>query len=280
MKRLTLTLLVVGCVLNATANKIDQAVQMDQDVDFIMMSDEKHQSWCTVKAYWKYKWCNYKPKGARWQNGETAADAARACNITYQFDLSNCKARLLSKTSTPEQLMNEDCVFKAEALADACRLMGKMPERECEAQQLASVASCGRRLGGVKTTGAEGQKHKSWCTFRAWVGKQWRKKNRVFKSDVEKARQDALNNAQYNAEIAKCATRRLMREMEESFAKGNAHESWCSFKNRMRYIGCKSTAVFSLNADTRRANLAKCDTEYNTRKAVCDGTAIVQKVGL
>ena len=276
MKRLLLTLLVTGCVLNATANKINNGVELDNDVDFVMMSDEKHKSWCTIKAYWKYKWCVYKPKGANWQNNTVAADATRACNLTYQFDLSNCGQRLLSKTSSPEQLVSEDCVFKAEAMADACRLMGKVSERECEMQQQTSSANCGnRRLGGVLINGAEGQKHKSWCTFKAWVAKQWRKKNQIFKNDVEKARLDALNNAQYNADIVNCASRRLMRDMERALKNGNAHESWCSFKNRMRWIGCKSTAVFSLNADTRRSNLAKCDQEYNSRRLVCDGNTVV-----
>ena len=275
MNRLIFTLLVAGCVLNAVANKIEAGVSLEQDGDFIMMSDEKHKNWCTIKAYWKYKWCIYKPKGAKWQNATVVADASRACNITYQFDLSACNTRLLSEASTPEQQMNDDCVFKAEALADACRLMGKVTEEQCQTEQQASMSRCDRRLGGVRLLGVDGQKHKSWCTFKAWVAKQWRKKNKVFKNQVEQAQQDALNNAQYNSDIAACATRRLMREMDKSFKNGNAHESWCSFKNRMRWIGCKSTAVFSTNADTRRANLAKCDSDYNSRNAICDGNTYV-----
>ena len=122
----------------------------------------------------------------------------------------------------------------------------------------------------LSISASDASKHKSWCTFKAWVAKNWRKKNRIFKNDVEKAKLDAANQAQYNLDVANCAQRRLMKEMERNLKMGNSHKGWCSFKNRMTWVGCKSKAAITFDKLQRTANLAACDNAFNLRKAACD----------
>ena len=273
MNKLLIATFLLSCALSAVVQPETPEPAPDMGLDMITMADQKHKSWCTVKAWWKYKWCVYKPKGANWKETAVSEDAKRACNITYNFDLDACNLSRQLQVSDERQ----QCLDEADRKEVVCKLNPQYTLKFCASMKYNNVRRCpaarrlqnGLLLNGIPQTNLAAQQHKSWCSFKAWAAKQWRKKNKIFKSEVEKAQQDAQNNAQYNADLAVCATRSLMRKMEKAIKDGNAHESWCSFKNRMGWIGCKSIAAVTIDANQRKIKLANCDEVLRQKNAAC-----------
>ena len=216
MFRLIAGLFLVSCALSALASDVGVKNSFDAELNSITMSDNKHKSWCTIKAWWKYRWCVYKPKtGANWQAAEVKDVAIKACEHTYNFEKDNC--------AVPRTLSLDK----------------------------------------------QAQKHKSWCSFKSWVRKQWRKKEKVGKTDAEKAALDAKNEAQYLVDVAACEQRQLMKKMETELLSGNNHKSVCTFKNRWNWTLCKVKAGVNFLAKDRAAKLAQCTNELNAANLAC-----------
>ena len=157
---------------------------------------------------------------------------------------------------------------KTKAVATTNSVKRKINLANCDYSYNLAVQACPkRRLDQLLESGAE--KHKSWCTFKAFSNKNWCKtKSLSFNSVNRNNGMKACDNA-YNMAVAQCAQRRLMRDMEKSILAGNAHDSWCTFKNRSKWLWCKAAKSVNTNANKRAANLAQCDAVYNQGNALC-----------
>ena len=299
MNKLLIAIFMIGCSLGAVVQEASNQPQGEMNFDFITMPDEQHKSWCTVKAWWKYRWCIYKPKGANWNDAARKDDAIKACNITHKFDVDNCnKNRLLNGELDLMDEEEEDYEDEERRnLQDsekrlACLAEANVKANKCLANKKNTKAFCGRlrfnlrkacparkrsdvelksseRALTVSTVDSQVSKHKSWCTFKAWTAKQWRKKNRIFKNDAEKAQLDAQNEAQYRAALNLCATRRLMKGMDESMKTGVSHKSWCLFKSKMDLINCNTQAAYVVDSSERQRRLQSCNSQRELRNAQC-----------
>lgn len=240
----------------------------------------KHKSWCSFKAGAAKIWCQSKAyatidKIKRQINLDN-------CAYNYNLALQQCpKRRLEQSVSKMAQKHKSWCTFKAavankwcqtKALATLDSVKRQYNLGVCATKYAAEKNLCPqRRL--EKLFGQTAQKHKSWCTFKAGVSRTWCKTKAIrFDSATRNAGFMACDNA-YNLSVARCAQRRLMRDMEKAILAGNAHEGWCEFKNRSKWLWCKATKSINVNAASRAQSLAKCDAEYNLGNALCKNEA-------
>ena len=242
------------------------------------------QSMCKYKSNAKLYYC--KLKAFFIKDPVAKSNAKNDCQNVNNAELAKClppSSRLL-RLPTGDDMIKQSkhkswCTFKAWSVKTWCKTKGfslnsaqkAINYVACQAKYNADRALCpDRRLKKNTERQLAGQpKHKSWCTFKAWSKKTWCKtKGFSLKADVK-----ALNYAQcdnnYNLNIAACAQKRLLRQMENEIKSGNAHKSWCSFKNRLAWIGCKTTAALSFNFSDKKAKLAQCDAIYNRMQALC-----------
>lgn len=201
------------------------------------------------------------------------------CDVQHEKNKANCNKRRLSNNlpTTVGQKHKSWCSFKAavankwcqtKAIAHLDANVRKNALAACSLQYNTALSFCPkRRLENLLRTTA--QKHKSWCTFKASVARAWCKtKGTRWDNSSRNSNYINCDNA-YNLQVAQCAQRRLMRDFEKAIKSGNAHEGWCEFKNRSRWLWCKATKSVNLNAEQRRANLAQCDANYNAGDAAC-----------
>ena len=270
MKKQIFAILFVGFALTAIAETNEQ--EKEDEMDMLLLSNENHKSWCTIKAWWKRQWCNTKAVAGNIRDEVARKNRKEACEGTYQFDIQNCaENRSLSKVDKHDY---SKCRFKLDAKKYWCFVRAffhkdgavrTSEKAKCEADYNLNLASCPSDRLLAKGVVTDNGKHKSFCSFAAWSKKQYCKAKNLFKKGAEKAISNANCDAQYNVAIAACATARLLKKMETSIKAGNAHESWASFKSRMRWIGCKSAAAFTFNSEERKFKLAKCDAEFKAR---------------
>lgn len=207
------------------------------------------------------------------------AVAMAACHDKFDAAYKDCFDRRLSNSlPTPAGQKHKSwCSFKAAVANKWCQTKAvaslNADKRNnalaaCALQYNTALSFCPkRRLENLLRTSA--QKHKSWCTFKASVNRAWCKtKGTRWDKSARSSNYINCDNA-YNLQVAQCAQRRLMRDFEKAIKSGNAHEGWCEFKNRSRWLWCKATKSVSLNAEQRRASLAQCDANYNQGDAIC-----------
>lgn len=266
----------------AFANIVEQADQQKQEeMDMMLLGNESHDSWCTVKAYWKNKWCLTKATFGAINDATAKANRKAACAGTYDFDIQNCAAT--RRLSGYEKHDYSRCQFKLDAKKYWCFVRAffhtdsavKTSEKaKCEADYQVNLALCPaqRRLSAGKKTAS---KHRLFCNFKAWSAKNWCKAKNLTKASTQKTIANSSCDAQYNLALANCATQRLLKRMESSIQAGNAHESWASFVSRMKWIGCKTKAALTIDSVVRKANLAKCDSDYQARKALEEAANVV-----
>lgn len=260
----------------------DPFQQLDQ-----LASNGKHKSWCTFKARAAKIWCDMKAKASF--DAIKRQIAADNCNYNYNLALQQCPKRRLATNApavlgTPKHkswcsfkaaVANKWCQTKAIAHLDKARRQFELAA--CATKHAAAKALCPARRLEARMT-AQAAKHKSWCTFKAWVAKSACKTKALsFNAAIRNQGNISCEN-NYNLDLARCAQRKLMRDMEKAIAAGNAHEGWCEFKNRSKWLWCKVRAGANLNADARRQNLAKCDADYNLGDALCRNQATVVTV--
>ena len=280
-------LLLLSCTLASIAVKqdaghlsADPAVGLDA-----LTASGKHKSWCTFKAGAAQVWC--KAKANATFDSTKRRIALDNCSYNYNLAVQQCPKRRLDQSlpatgqkhkswcTFKASVANKWCQTKAYATTDATRRQYNLGV--CATKYNADLIVCPkRRLDAILTQTS--QKHKSWCTFKASVSRTWCKTKAVrFNAAQRNSGYVACDNA-YNLAVAQCAQRRLMKDMEKAILSGNAHEGWCEFKNRSRWLWCKAAKSINLNAQARRDNLARCDAEYNRGDALCRNVATTVNV--
>ena len=252
------------------------------DLDSLAASG-KHKSWCSFKAASAKIWC--KTKAVATINSAQRAINLANCDYSYNLALQVCPQRRLDKhLMKMAQNHKSWCSFKAGAANAWCKSKAVATFDSvkrgnnlliCQNNYNAALATCpNRRLDRFLETNA--QKHKSWCTFKAFSAKSWCKTKALSFNAANRNNGFQACDNKYNLDVAQCAQRRLMRDMEKSILAGNAHESWCTFKNRSKWLWCKAAKSINTNAVQRAANLAQCDAAYNQGNAICSN----QNLGL
>jgi len=242
------------------------------------------QAMCKYKSNAKFYYCKLK---ALFIKDPTAkANANNECQNTNNAEIAKCTAPATRLLGLPaDEDMSEAtkhkswCTFKAWSKKSWCKTKGfsldsaqkALNYAQCDANYNADLSRCPARvLNKAADRQLSGQsKHKSWCTFKAWSKKTWCK-TKGFSLDANKK---ATNYAQcdiaYNLDVSACAQNRILRQMEEGIRTGNAHASWCNFKNKLSWIGCKTKASLSINDPNKQAKLAACDVKFNQAEALC-----------
>ena len=197
---LTLSM-IIGYILTSSKKE-----ELTHFAEVTYLKSEKHESWCSWKAYLAKMGCLVKAY-ATTDSVKKAANVA-GCNFVYNNSLTFCHERRL------EKMFSEDS-----------------------------------------------QKHKSWCSFKAWNAKWWCKTKAVATTDPVKRAVNLANcDYNYNVTIAACPQRRLDKMMRGGQSK---HKSWCSFKAWNAKAWCKTKAIATTDPVKRAVNLANCDYNYN-----------------
>jgi len=275
--------LILTTLLAATVPSFDLGhLEADEfsDLDSLAASG-KHKSWCSFKAESAKIWCKTKAL-ATTSSTQRAINLAN-CDYSYNLAFQACPQRRLENAlGSLSQKHKSWCSFKAGAALAWCKTKASATFDSvkrgnnlliCQNNYNARVSACGnRRLDAFLETSA--QKHKSWCTFKAFSSKSWCKTKALSFNAVNRQNGFQACDNQYNLAVAQCAQRRLMRDMEKSILAGNAHESWCTFKNRSKWLWCKAAKSVNTNSAQRTANLAQCDAAYNQGNALCSNQSL------
>lgn len=242
------------------------------------------QSMCKYKSNAKFYYCKLKAMFIK--DPVAKSNANNECQNKNNEEIAKCTApasRLLGlptdEDMTEEAKHKSWCSFKAWSKKAWCKTKGFSTDSakkalnyaNCDAQYNAALALCpARMLNKAADRQLSGKSnHKSWCTFKAWSRKSWCKTKGFSLDSVKKAANYAQCDIAYNLDVAACAQNRLLKQLEEGIKSGNAHESWCNFKNRLSWIGCKTKAGIKFNDPNKKANLAACDAKYNAAEAAC-----------
>lgn len=194
-----------------------------------MSGSAQHKSWCTFKASAAKVWCKAKA-GASFDAIKRKV-ASDNCDYAYNLAIQACPARRLSN-----------------------KKQGRMAETAI------SDEGVERRLDQA------GQKHKSWCSFKAAVANKWCQTKAVMTTDSIKRKVNLDNCAySYNLALQACPARRLDKLLTAASQK---HKSWCTFKAAAGRTWCKTKAL-SFNAANRNAGFIACDNAYNLSVAQC-----------
>lgn len=166
------------------------------------------------------------------------------------------------------------CTFKAGAAQVWCKAKAEVTFdstkrsiglANCSYNYNLALQACPRRRL-EQTLPATGQKHKSWCTFKAAVANKWCQTKAVATTDATK-RRIALDNCAYSFNLATqaCPNRRLDQMLTQASQK---HKSWCTFKASVYRTWCKTKAI-RFNTPDRNAGYINCDNAYNLAVAQC-----------
>lgn len=282
MSRILGCVLLLGCVFAALPVTTDNghfAVSPTEGLDELTASG-KHKSWCTFKSGAAQVWC--KAKANATFDPTKRRIALDNCSYNYNLAIQQCpKRRLDQSMSSMAEKHKSWCTFKAsvankwcqtKAIATVDATKRRIALDNCAYNlNLANQQCPKRRLNQMLN--ANGQKHKSWCTFKASVARTWCKTKAVrFNASSRNSGYINCDNT-YNMAVAQCAQRRLMKDMEKAILSGNAHEGWCEFKNRSKWLWCKAAKSINTNAQARRDNLTRCDADYNLGDALCRNVA-------
>jgi len=285
MRKFIGLVLLLGCTLASTAIQQDQGhLATDDAIAGLesLTSSGKHKSWCTFKAGAAKIWCRTKAYATL----DKIQKQINLDNCDYNFNLAiqQCpKRRLEQSISNMAEKHKSWCSFKAAVANKWCQTKAYSSfdsvKRNyelgvCATKYSAAQALCPQRRMEALLT-ATAQKHKSWCTFKAGASRAWCKTKAIrFDASSRNAGFIACDNS-YNLAVAACAQRRLMKDMEKAILSGNAHEGWCEFKNRSKWLWCKASKSINTNAAARAQNVAKCDADYNLGDALCKNQSTV-----
>ena len=262
-----------------------------QKMDMGDIKDDNHLLMCEFKAKAAYYTCAI---GASLKNksDKVAQDKAMAeCARVRDEAMEACKGPADKKEGEAENHLTV-CEFKAKAAYYTCSASAYFKNRSDSAAKEKAIAECADARDTAMNACAGnpvpmedkpaekpaeqakrklmGGKHRSWCTFKCWSRRSWCyiKASGTFNSakrsdNYKKCRDD------YNMGVAACAQNRLLKQMEQSFKNGTAHEGWCEFKSSFKWLGCKIRAFGNTSKAKRDAAFAACDATLNARKAEC-----------
>lgn len=238
----------------------------------------QHKSWCKINAEVAKIFCKTKAMATTNKNQRNINSIN--CDRVYKQKWQACPSdrKLDQEMMKMAQKHKFMCTFNADVAQKYCRgkayltfdaIQRKNSFNLCTNNYDAAVAACHqRKLNKLLEEGA--QKHKSLCTFEAFGSKHWCKiKALSFNANKRKSGFQACDN-RYNLSVAQCAHNRLLIGMEKAIMAGNAHDSWCQFKNRTKWLWCKAAKSIHTNKDKRTANLAKCDKDYKGGDDLCN----------
>lgn len=169
-----------------------------------------------------------------------------------------CKAKAgASFNSTIRQVGYDNCDYAYNLALQKC------PLRRMDKMKTEVVA---KEDFGTRRLDTTGQKHKSWCTFKAAVANKWCQTKAVVTTNSVQRKVNLDNCAyQYNLALQGCPARRLDKLLTAASQK---HKSWCTFKAAAGRTWCKTKAL-SFNAANRNAGFIACDNGYNLAVAQC-----------
>jgi len=334
----------MGFALSAISN--DDSYKNEMQMNFMMLSDYQHNSWCTIRAWWKNKWCQTKALAQNGFDKNARAFQFQSCNVTYTSDVAACPNRMLEDASMTGENHNFDwsscdlsatskkywCKVKAYATTNSTqKAINKLA---CDNQYNADYAKCPKRIlensipkteshkddlfpcstswqsipslacycnpkssacATLENTSkkpfapitsgfdqnrllSHQSKHKSWCSFKAFSTKSWCKFKGVSLDKVQFALNMANCDAKYNLNVSQCAQRRLLKQLEKSMISGQEHKGYCEILNKLKWIGCKTKAVFTFDSKKRKAALEKCDETLSILNIACKPASFIQSI--
>lgn len=255
--------------LNACPKRLLSSATPTEDFESHFLAEApKHKSWCSFKASTAQIWC--KTKAQMTSDPIKRQVAKDNCDYNLNLALQRCPQRRLTKMAHKGASW---CLVKAHTALNACKawawLTWNTDKRNanlnaCDAKWKAAAAACppARRLN------VTGQKHKSWCSFKASVALRWCQSKAVLTRDAVQ-RKNNLNQCTLADNLArqKCAQRRLDQLMTTS----SKHKSFCTFKAQVSSATCKMLAwtLSGLNKEAREAKLRECQNKLNAQLANC-----------